>query len=164
MESLKDSVEVFLKPLEEGFIIESEHYGRKSKSFFNQEMAQSLEWKRLRELSQTLKSFCPLPLKLLWKKEDKKEESFASYEAFYDRLISEARKGVLIQRYKGLGEMNPDQLWDTTLNRENRRLIRVTLEDSMKADETFSVLMGEMVEPRKRFIYENALRAGDLDI
>ncbi len=163
MESLTDPVLVSLKFLEEGFIVKSEYYGRKQQSLFNRERAESLEWKQLREISQTLKSFCPLPLKVLWEKEEK-EESFSGYEAFYDRLIEEARKGVLIQRYKGLGEMNPDQLWETTLNRENRRLLRVTLEDSMQADETFSVLMGEMVEPRKRFIYENALMAGDLDI
>ena len=60
--------------------------------------------------------------------------------------------------------MNPDQLWETTLDAKNRRLLRVILGDSMQADETFSVLMGEMVEPRKQFIYDNALLVGDLDI
>ena len=178
MQSLKEPVSVSLKE-ESGesgstFILERGSYGRKKQTLFNKEKAESLEWKQLRELSLSLNRFCALPLKVRWHKqkppaekadpEREKEETFLSYEDFYDRLIVEAKKGVSIQRYKGLGEMNPDQLWETTLNEENRRLLRVTLEDSMQADETFSVLMGEMVEPRKQFIYENALLVSDLDI
>ena len=178
-ESFKESVPVCLKEEkppegESFFIVESEQYGRKQQTVFDSERADSLEWKQLRELSIKLNQFCPLPLKVNWSKakkllseESEKEkdiEEFYSYEDFYEALILAAKKGVSIQRYKGLGEMNPDQLWETTLNAENRRLLRVTLEDSMQADETFSVLMGEMVEPRKQFIYDNALSAGSLDI
>jgi len=97
-------------------------------------------------------------------RDDGRAVEVPSLRALAQHVLDEARHGVDIQRYKGLGEMNPEQLWQTTMNPETRTLLQVKIEDAYEADEIFSTLMGEEVEPRRRFIEENALNVRNLDI
>jgi DNA gyrase subunit B len=93
-----------------------------------------------------------------------REVPLDSEEKLHQSLHRIGKEGLNIQRYKGLGEMNPEQLWETTMNPETRTLLKVKVEDAVEADEIFSILMGDEVEQRRRFIEENALFVQHLDI
>ena len=130
-------------------------------SILDIDFAESTEIEELQRLWDSFNNNLPLPLKV---DIDDQVKEFSDHALFASWIIDYNKSGYYIQRYKGLGEMNPDQLWETTLNPKNRQLLQVEIGDAIEADETFSVLMGESVEPRRNFIEENAKYVSGLDV
>jgi DNA gyrase subunit B len=120
------------------------------------------EFKEIAQLHKEIIDIFGKPPYKLQIKEETREA--ASLKEFLNAAIEVSKKGLSIQRYKGLGEMNPQQLWETTMNPEKRTLLQVSVEDSVKADEIFTILMGDHVESRKEFITKHALEARNIDI
>lgn len=121
----------------------------------------SSEYARLMRLSQEWNS---LLSPTAYIKRGDKVTKLNNFYHLWQQIMADARRGLTIQRYKGLGEMNPDQLWETTMDPENRNMLKVTIEDAIAADHLFTCLMGDNVEPRRAFIEENALSVTNLDI
>ncbi|MBL7032279.1 MAG: DNA topoisomerase (ATP-hydrolyzing) subunit B [Nitrospira sp.] len=143
----------------ESFRIELERDGLKLT--IDNEFLTSPDFRELTNLFAELKGLGHPPYNVKLKEHT---HTFESSRDLFDYILSVAKKGINIQRYKGLGEMNPTQLWETTMDPEARTLLQVTIEDAIKAEEIFSTLMGDHVEPRKAFIEKHALEVRNLDI
>ena len=127
----------------------------------NWEFLSSAEWQRLFQLYSEMASFDKPPFRV---GENGSVVSIASREELLDYILALGKRNLTVQRYKGLGEMNPEQLWETTMNPESRTLLRVSIDDAVQTDAIFTILMGDAVEPRRKFIEENALNVRNLDI
>ncbi len=145
----------------EEVVFRTSRFGHYQDNTLTAKKIEAADWKEVWSLWDQLTEVLKLPIVI---DNDKSQETFYDYGSFYDFFMELGRKGAYIQRYKGLGEMNPEQLWETTLNPANRHLLQVTIDDAIAADEIFSVLMGESVEPRKNFISDNALKVKELDV
>lgn len=141
--------------------IQTMKFGRPLVTKLEESTDDSPEIKELQNIWTHMNQMITLPTEIVNEGESK---TVTTYTELYNTVMESSKKGLYIQRYKGLGEMNPEQLWETTLNPENRSLLRVTIADAMIAEDTFSTLMGEEVEPRRKFIQDNALMVGDLDV
>ena len=142
-------------------VVTRDHNGLTATSVIHQGFFGSPEYERIAVIGAELKNLLE-PGAYLTRGKQRAEPT--TFPEAIDWLMNQAKQGQNIQRYKGLGEMNPDQLWDTTVNPETRRLIQVRIEDAVGADEIFTTLMGDNVEPRREFIERNALSASNLDI
>jgi DNA gyrase subunit B len=142
-------------------IIHRTEHGTPSQKFLPREFFESAEYQRIADLGRTLTGLIGEGA-YVTRGDDRLE--IGSFKEAMKWLLDQARKGQTIQRYKGLGEMNPEQLWDTTINPDSRRLLRVKIDDAVMADDVFTTLMGDQVEPRREFIEKNALSVANLDV
>ena len=125
------------------------------------DLASHVEFQKAVEIYNTLREHLTAPFSL---GENGSKEVIETREELLERVLTVAKKDLTIQRYKGLGEMNPEQLWETTMNPEKRTLLQVKIDDAVETDQIFTILMGDAVEPRRRFIEDNALDVKNLDV
>jgi DNA gyrase subunit B len=144
-----------------GFEVQKSNGGGEPRVTLQWDLIASVEYRQLHQMYREIKEMTPPPYILKGKE---KELTVEQEEELLQLLNQVGKEGLSIQRYKGLGEMNPGQLWQTTMNPETRTLLKVRVEDAVEADEIFSVLMGDEVETRRQFIEENALFVKNLDI
>jgi len=145
--------------------ISRHHHGNVKSSVITQDFVRGADYAALAEAAETFRGLLGAGAKALrGEGERQKEEKVADFRQAMNWLISEAERTTARQRYKGLGEMNPAQLWETTMDPAVRRLLRVQIDDAIEADRVFTMLMGDEVEPRREFIETNALRAGNIDV
>src|SRR4030095_6401182 len=142
-------------------VVARTEHGLTLEKHLHREFFNSSEYRRITELARTLTGLLGPGAHV--KKGEARQEGETCRDAL-TWLLDQARRGQTIQRYKGLGEMNPDQLWDTTINPETRRLVQGRIDDAHGANEIFSTLMGDQVEPRREFIERNALQVANLDV
>jgi DNA gyrase subunit B len=142
-------------------LVSKTEHGSITEKALPKEFFESAEYKRIVELGKTLAGLIGEGAYI---QRGEAREDIGSFKQVMQWLLEQARKGQSIQRYKGLGEMNPEQLWDTTINPATRRLMQVRIEDILASDEIFTTLMGDQVEPRREFIEKNALAVSNLDV
>ncbi len=142
-------------------VIQRYEHGGATRSVVDREFLESPEYQRIREMGRTLSGLIEPPATVRRSEREKEVEDFGQV---VDWLLEEGKRGLTVQRYKGLGEMNADQLWDTTMNPETRRMLQVRIEDAVAADRIFTTLMGDEVEPRRAFLEANALEVENLDV
>ena len=145
--------------------ISRRHHGNIKSSVLTQDFVHGADYAALAEAANTFRGLLGDGAKVTrGEGEKQKEEKVADFRQAMQWLIGEAERTTARQRYKGLGEMNPEQLWETTMDPTVRRLLRVQIDDAIEADRVFTMLMGDEVEPRRDFIESNALRAGNIDV
>ena len=141
--------------------LEKIHHGNLKVGVIDEDLLVSGDYQQLRKTAETLAGLYGAGGFVA---RGEKKQTVASFAETMRWLLSEVERGISKQRYKGLGEMNPEQLWETTMDPKVRRLLKVQIEDVIGADEIFTTLMGELVEPRRNFIEANALAARNIDV
>ncbi|HTT03635.1 MAG TPA: DNA gyrase subunit B [Steroidobacteraceae bacterium] len=168
LNALNDGTRTYRIGIQEGadrraarILVHKTEHGTPSNKYLPPEFFESAEYHRIADLARTLAGLIGTGAYVTRGSE---RHEVGSFKEAINWLFDQARKGQTIQRYKGLGEMNPEQLWETTINPESRRLMHVRIEDALAADDIFTTLMGDQVEPRREFIEKNALSVSNLDV